>query len=671
MSGIAGFLASRPRTASVILSAEPAAPVEPPPVDLTDDYALIVLAAGDGPIRFWRFDGALGAPLVCSITEAEDAWVAPPAAVEQAQLPDTDTGGDAIDLGGVGYVQPAHVSGDDIAVGMICGWVRPSAASLTERAWLITKGGSAGDTPGRGRVIVRTNPPDSFAVIWRTGNTGWTTLTSTPGTAVAGEPAHIAIKADATGVSLYVNGVLEDAAGTHTIGLANNTEAWEFGRRTDVTPPTLSDVELDEWAVFNGPVSDDDILLLADAEAPAPSDEVGLAPAELYQPYTESDVDTVEVASMEALEAAFNAAPAGRNILVAPGTYTGGTRTFSASGAAGNPIVIRARDGYGTVTITGARWTFTGSRWVLSEMQFTDPGLTVDGGGQFGRITRNKFSGINKSAVQVRVFQNIRVDRNDVTEYASNTTTAKHFVHGEHQNVAAGLQRNILVDRNWIHDSQPALGNGFSEMIGYQAQNWQSANTYPGFWIERNLIQRVRMTSEGELVGAKVSGMVFWRNTVEDSSFSDTYLNVPRNAADFYCAENWFEGTTSIFMRVQGLRSVVIGNRFHGSSQMLLLMGNFYFSTVGSLVTTTPACEQAQIVGNIMGAAGTIRVGHQFAGTTLDVVDANLFGNTVNGGGDPITLVSGNHTGTTTINPGLSYTPAVKLTTADVGPAAA
>jgi hypothetical protein len=47
------------------------------------------------------------------------------------------------------------------------------------------------------------------------------------------------------------------------------------------------------------------------------------------------DADAVVVvSSMAALGTAVNAAPPGRNILVAPGTYTGGTLTFNRDGTA-------------------------------------------------------------------------------------------------------------------------------------------------------------------------------------------------------------------------------------------------------------------------------------------------------------------------------------------------
>ena len=96
--------------------------------------------------------------------------------------------------------------------------------------------------------------------------------------------------------------------------------------------------------------------------------------------YVESGADTVVVSTMADLQSAVNAAPPGRNILIAPGAYTGGTLTFNRNGTAANPIVIRPQNGIGTVTINGAQWTFanTSSRLVLSKLE-TSKNLGVRG----------------------------------------------------------------------------------------------------------------------------------------------------------------------------------------------------------------------------------------------------------------------------------------------------
>jgi Chondroitinase B len=73
--------------------------------------------------------------------------------------------------------------------------------------------------------------------------------------------------------------------------------------------------------------------------------------------FVESGADRAVGSSMSTLATAVNAAPPGRNILIAPGTYSGGTRTFTRNGAEGSPIVIRPQNGLGTVTINGGTWT--------------------------------------------------------------------------------------------------------------------------------------------------------------------------------------------------------------------------------------------------------------------------------------------------------------------------
>ena len=94
--------------------------------------------------------------------------------------------------------------------------------------------------------------------------------------------------------------------------------------------------------------------------------------------YTENTADVVVVTTMAALESAVNAAPPGRTILIAAGTYTGGTRTFNRAGTLTNPIVIRPQSGLGTVTINDASWTLAGgsSRLVISKLYLSAPTST-------------------------------------------------------------------------------------------------------------------------------------------------------------------------------------------------------------------------------------------------------------------------------------------------------
>lgn len=662
---VAAGLSARLRSSSALPLAVAVIPVDPPDTDLSDPYAQIVL--GSGPSRFWRFDGTFGAPFLCSITDAVDSYPEPPAAFGRSALPTTATGGSAIDFGGVGSALAAHRSGDDAVVCLIAGWIRPTAAAFAGSHWLLTKGYAENDVAGRGRFILRLAPDGGAAAVLRNGVSGFVTLAAPAGTLAVDEPAHIALRLTATGAQLWINGRFMAATADYTLGLANNTGPWIFAKRLNITPPTLADVEMDEWTVIPGEVTTAEIQALADyVEAVDPGTDVGLAPPAVYQPYQESNADTVQVGSMPALEAAINAAPPGRNILLQPGTYAGGTLNLTPSGADGNPVVVRPRDGYGSVTLTAPTWTIGGQRLVLSKLQMTNPRLTFTNGGQFARVTRCKISDIGRGSLTIATFKNFRADRCDVSDYRSNTNQ-KHFVLLNNGAVGSGALQNVVIDRNHCYGIAPATGVGAMELIGLTASTAGAAAAFSGFWVERNLFVDISLTSEGELVGSKTSGVVFWRNTVTNGGA--LYLNCPRQGQRFEVLENWFEDVPTNFVRLFSTESRAIGNRFVGTGRILVCPGDFeYAGTNGNGYARTLRC---QVVGNSMGAAGTIRVGDTRASTSpLTAKNNNFFGNTVTGGGDPITFIAGKHEGSTFVNPGIAYEPAVKLTTADVGPLA-
>ena len=668
-SAVAGLIASRPRRLATGPFVQAAAtPPTPPPVDLTDPYATIVLGVGAGPVRFWRFDDVSATEFRCSITGANGTYPLSPAAFDVPQLPTTTTGGGCVNMGGAGYAQSAYdaVEATAAAEGFISGWVNLTAAAIAAEAWLVAKGNVANDVAGRGRLLVRVFADGRIRAFWRNGVASSVELTIA-GAIAADTNTPIACAWSPSGVRLIVNGVLEATSSAHTIGLANNTEPWQFGVRNNVTPFVAADAKFDEFPLYAGPVTSEELQALADYVPPASSDDVGLAPAALYQPFAESGADTVEVGSILELQTAINAAPPGRNILLAPGAYTGSTFTFNPQGAAGNPIVIRPRDGYGTVTINAPDWTITGSHFVLSKLQFTNPLIKASGGGQFGRITRCKISSINRESIEQFNFKNFRVDRCDVSGY-QNTTAQKGFVKVDRASIVNGTLRNQLVDRNWIHDTTPTTGVNGSSVLGLEGATG-SSSVFPGVWIERNLFDNINLSGESELIGTKTGGMVCWRNTFINAPAQQLYLHCPRLSEAFELLECWFENNNRArVVQLLSRNSKAIGNRFVGTQRLVIGSGDFYWT--GELPGGYPAAESCQIVGNQVGANGYIEVGASIFGTAppLAARNCNLWANTSDVGGTAHTLI--NATGTTLTNPGISYTPAVKLTTADVGPLA-
>ena len=130
-----------------------------------------------------------------------------------------------------------------------------------------------------------------------------------------------------------------------------------------------------------------------------------------------SGADTVVVSSMAALEMAVAAAPAGRQILVAPGTYGVSTISLHGNGAEDKPIVIRPQNGLGTVTINEPRWTFSdNSSWLVVE-EFYFGGSRIVLQGDHNRISRCRFRNINVSAsIVTHAARDCRIDHCDFSD---------------------------------------------------------------------------------------------------------------------------------------------------------------------------------------------------------------------------------------------------------------
>jgi len=303
---------------------------------------------------------------------------------------------------------------------------------------------------------------------------------------------------------------------------------------------------------------------------------------------------------------------------------------------------------------------------VVAGLQFTNPNLIFTGKGQFARVTRCKISDIGRASIQMAAYDGLRVDHCDVSGYRS-TTFQKHFVLLGHREIGSGDLKNVLVDHNWCHSISPSVGTGASELIGLTASTAGAAGAFPGIWIEYNRFDNINLTAEGELVGAKTSGIVFAGNTVIGGG--TLYLNLLRQGQQGQCLENWFEDVPTNFVRVFSFRCRVIGNRFVGNGRILVCPGNFTFA--GTNEPGYAHTQECQIISNIMGAPGTVRIGDTRASTSpLPALDNNVFGNSVTGGGDPISFIPGKHVGTTFDNPGISWTPAVRLELSQVGPLA-
>ena len=176
--------------------------------------------------------------------------------------------------------------------------------------------------------------------------------------------------------------------------------------------------------------------------------------------FVESGADTVVVNSMAGLENAVNSAPAGRQIPISAGSYTGGTRTFNADGTQANPIVIRPQGARGTVTINNANWRLAAgsARLVFANLYFNNPQVTVNG--SHHRFTRCRFRAVSRPIFLLENCTDTRIDHCDLSGWV-NSAASKEFFTISNAPVVNGSFRRLLFDYNYIHDishpTEPAL----------------------------------------------------------------------------------------------------------------------------------------------------------------------------------------------------------------------
>lgn len=422
-------------------------------------------------------------------------------------------------------------------------------------------------------------------------------------------------------------------------------------------------------------VPDAPLLLDADLQRDVAADHgaAGDGPPEAGPPptashgtcFAESSADTVVVSSAAALESAVNAAPAGRQILVAPGTYSGGTLVLSNSnGTQSQPVVIRPQQGQGTVTFTSPVWDVTGSRIVISKLQLTKAQITLRG--QHNRLTRCKLTEITKDAVVVLAATDLRIDHCDFSDVSGTNNQSPIFFNlGA---VAKDQTKRVLIDYNHFHDINVYPGvNGMEIVITSTATGayWKD----PQAVVDHCLFSNIDIGNEGEVISVKNSGT--------DVRFS-TFVNVALYLSQRYASNNevrscWFESMATRCLNIWGDNHLVIGNRFVGNMHMRVGAGTADWDAA---LANKPggaggynAARNCKIVGNKLDT-GKIEVGGYWSSSTPTVPAQN---NTIEATSPAtaVALIPGRETGTVVKSTtSESYVPAVKLTPTDVGLAA-
>ena len=403
--------------------------------------------------------------------------------------------------------------------------------------------------------------------------------------------------------------------------------------------------------------------------ASAAEPEVSPPASEQANCFVESGADTVVVASMAALETAVNAAPPGRNILVAPGTYAGGTRTFNRNGAEANPIIIRPQNGLGTVTITTPNWTLADtSSWLVIEKLFYTSGV-INLAGDHNRISRCRFRTITANAIRMdEGGRDCRIDHCDFAD--ANATGIINCLHIRPTNMASGALRRVLIDYCYFHDltsadADSAILGSFQNIAASDLSRGETAT------FDHCLFENINVRPEFQVI--KWGGMIHRFCTFDGI---DGYVQF-RAGAHQELRSCWFENIDRVMAWQPD--SLVIGNRFIGGVDCWVPVGNGSFEDQQSGAVPTNRYEpstNSRFIGNRFGS-GHLQIGQYWGNPfnpppSLPVENALLEANTRDSGGNAhefiTTFVNPPDTGTT-INATTDepFVPAVKLTAADVG----
>jgi hypothetical protein len=398
--------------------------------------------------------------------------------------------------------------------------------------------------------------------------------------------------------------------------------------------------------------------------------------------FVESGANAQVVNSMTALANAVNSAPAGRQILIQPGTYTGGAITFNRDGIEDNPIVIRPQGALGSVTIDMARWTLanTSSWLVFSELYLTRSRIQMMG--DHNRVSRCRFRNINIDSFLIgnpdASAQGARDCRIDHCDFADLQGTTSSPIQLRANGVLSGSTRRVLIDYCYFHDLNPtSTTSGGREWIATSVANVTIPRGQT-MTIDHCFFSNIHIPGENESFTIKQHGWIVrfctFINVGEELTFRTTNDTEVRSC--------WFENTPTRTIRCFGENHLIIGNRVVGAGDFIIACGNATMAEILSgaePIDSYARTRNCRIIGNTMGSGRIIVGGYnqsQTPGNPIEYPALNniLQANTRTSGPPAHTLVntilgfSPAQTGTTVSGTtSASFVRAVRLTSANVG----
>jgi hypothetical protein len=353
----------------------------------------------------------------------------------------------------------------------------------------------------------------------------------------------------------------------------------------------------------------------------------------------------VRVSNGTELARALASAKAGQHIVLANGVYTapGGDFELKASGTLGAPIVIRAENPL------AARVT---SDIKLSGHDVIASGLVVDRAqvelaGDRARLTGSRIQNHDGIAVLISRGVDTRVDHNELVGLGGRGISIDPI-----PGKSEALQRP-RIDHNWLHDfvgQRASIGTHAPIQIGQcLAQTDCSVQAL----VEYNLIERVDQAHS--IISVKSSDNVIRANTVLDSAGGIVNRHGERNLYE----ANWIEGSRGMWIRDED--NTAIGNKIvdSGGIGLRVLAGNV--DTSGKQ-KGYPNAVNTHLIGNDVDR---LTIGWGYRTAHIAAKDTVIEGS--QGAKAQIRMAQGV---TQQAQPSIEVPEAVRLTRADVGPAA-
>lgn len=434
---------------------------------------------------------------------------------------------------------------------------------------------------------------------------------------------------------------------------------------------------------------------------PVTVQDSGFVPLSIANCYTHTG-STIPVSNMAELEAAIDAANPGDQIVIADGTYAGGTRTFNPQGTAANPIVVRPVDaqpnhGRGTVVINEALWTLavTSARLVITNIHFNNAQIRING--SHHRIARCQFRDIHRYGIVLFNSSDTRISHCDFSQYRNPAVAVdKGCIQFDGPSLNTNAIQRALVDYCHIHNIQQNAPHDPINPIqcGTAGGSW---NNKCGIIFDHVFMTDIRQQQSSEFIVCKTSEVTFryctFTNMNPGAPYSAQYLQ-QRQGSGIEVRSCWLGVNLLVYDDVNVPAPVrnplIIGNRMVGGADIFCRAGNDAPGQGGN-VRPGPYhhCEDGRFMGN------TMQSGHIVVGTVSGGVPTPYFPcrdnhiNNVAGnprrnirldGGNPYSIPGGALEVNTTFtdntaadNDGNSpptFTPAVQLDANDVGLAA-